>query len=89
MCLEGHNLELSKLVGIVTDDMPSAIGSKSGMVSLSSLRTHAIIRTPEWIKIVSLQYHKKVIRKAVGFKQIMSEVISAVNYFRSYGRNHS
>jgi hypothetical protein len=84
--LQKHNLELSKLGGIVTGGVPSVIGSKNGMVSLYK-HMHEFGLQNELI-----QYHiihqQSLIVKSLGLKQTMTDVINAVNFIRSHELNH-
>jgi len=81
-------LELSKLVSTVTDDMPSMIGSKNDMLSLLYKCMHKLRLQNELLQYYCIIHQHNITGKALEFKQIITDIISTVNYIRSHGINH-
>jgi hypothetical protein len=77
---------MCKLVGIVTDGMPSVIGSKNGMVSLYK-HMHKLGLQMELIQDACIIHQSILIDIALGFEIIITDV-SAVNFIKSHGLIH-
>jgi len=87
--LQVHNLELSKFVCIVTDGTPSVTGYKIGVVSLLYKYMHELGLQNELIEYHCIIHQWNLIEKAVGFKKIMTNVISALIFIRWHEPNQS
>jgi putative ubiquitin-RnfH superfamily antitoxin RatB of RatAB toxin-antitoxin module len=86
--IQKHNLDLSKLSGIVTDGAPSMIGSKIGMTTLLSEHMKQKGIHTDLMKYHCIIHQQNLIGKNLGFDHVMKKVVKAVNFIRSRGLNH-
>jgi hypothetical protein len=77
-----HNLEFSKLGGIVTAVAPFVIGSSNGIAVLFCKRMQELSLQNKLTYYHCIILQQNLIGKALGFKQIMADV-SAVKLIRS------
>lgn len=86
--MQKHNLDLSKLAGIVTDGAPSMIGTKIGMTTLLSEHMKEKEIHSDLMKYHCIIHQQNLIGKYLGFDHVMKKVVKAVNFIRSRGLNH-
>lgn len=72
----------------VPDCAPSIICVQSDLVSLLYKHMHALGRQNESIQYYCIIHQQYLIGKALGFKQIVTDGVSAVNLIRSRELNH-
>jgi hypothetical protein len=73
---------------IVTDDALSMVGSNNGMISLLYKHMRKLRLQNELIKYHCIINQQNLTERALRFQQIMTDVINAVNFFKSLGLNH-
>jgi hypothetical protein len=71
-------LELPNVLGTVTDGASSMIGYKNGMVSLLYTHMHNLHLKNELIQYNYIIHHQNLTGRALGFKQIVIDAVSAV-----------
>jgi hypothetical protein len=69
-------------VCIVTDGVPSMIDYENGMVSLLYNSMHELCLQNELIQHHYIIYQQNLIGKALRFKEVMTDIVSAVNFIR-------
>lgn len=82
--LGNFELNLTNLAGVATDGCPSMVGKNNGVVALLQkskgddvlMNYHCII------------HQQSLCAKTIGFENVMSIVVKAVNFIRSHGLKH-
>jgi len=87
-CLSKQQLDLTKLIGIVTDGAPAMIGRENGMVSLLSKHRLKLGIQTKLKNYHCIIHQQNLIGKKLGFDNIMKYVISVVCFLRSNALNH-
>ena len=87
-CLEVKNLNLARLVSVITDGAPSMVGKHKGVVSL--LQKHMQINGIDnsIVKLQCLIHQEALCAKVASLKDVMSIVVKTVNLILSLGLNH-
>ena len=83
--MDEMNLDLSKLVGVTTDEEPAMVGEKNGFVAL--LHNH-VGTERNLIKIHCILHQDALCAKSLPFKDVMSFVVKSVNFILSNGLKH-
>ena len=79
------NLDLSKLIGVTTDRVPTITEEKKRFVTL--LRKH-ISNEEQLYRLYCIIHQDQLCAKSLKFKDIMAVVIKTFNFIISRGLNH-
>ena len=86
--MKKFNLSTEKLHSLSTDGAPSMVGSKNGFVSKMKAETSVHKEPKSFIGFHCMIHQQNLCAKSVKFSNIMSTVVSCVNFIKSRALNH-
>ena len=85
---KNFNLSIEKLHSLATDGAPSMVGSKNGFVSKLKAEISMHREPSSFIAFHCMIHQQNLCAKSVKFSNIMSTVVSCVNFIKSRALNH-
>ena len=86
--MKKFNLSIDKLHSLATDGAPSMVGSKNGFVSKMKAEISMHRESSSFIAFHCMIHQQNLCAKSVKFSNIMSTVVSCVNFIKSRALNH-
>ena len=86
--LKENNLDITKMSGVTTDGAPAMTGKNSGLIGLLKAELRKLGVKSELVTYHCIIHQENLCARQIRLKEVMSVVVSTVNYIRSRSLNH-